>query len=84
MLFLLLSEFNSCIELSKTLRIFGINVSHDTINRILWNEGLNPQENLFNFMKNFITPEYNIFVIDDFVIDKFYSKINRIYLLLLE
>ncbi|MFU8652166.1 hypothetical protein [Methanotorris formicicus] len=25
-------------------------------------------------MKNFITPEYNIFVIDDFVIDKFYSK----------
>ena len=74
MLFLLLSEFNSCIELSKTLRIFGINVSHDTINRILWNEGLNPQEKLFNFVKNFITPEYNIFVIDDFVIDKFYSK----------
>ncbi len=40
-LFLLLSEFNSCIELSKTLHIFGINVSYDTINRILWNEGLN-------------------------------------------
>ena len=74
MLFLLLSEFNSCIELSKTLRIFGINVSHDTINRILWNEGLNPQEKLFNFVKNFITPEYDISVIDDFVIDKFYSK----------
>ena len=73
-LFLLLSEFNSCVELAKTLRIFGINVSHDTINRFLWIEGFNPQENLFNFVKNFITPEYNIFVIDDFVIDKFYSK----------
>ncbi len=73
-LFLLLSEFNSCVELAKTLRIFGINISHDTINRFLWIEGFNPQENLFNFVKNFITPEYNIFVIDDFVIDKFYSK----------
>ncbi len=58
----------------KTLHIFGINVSHDIINRILWNEGFNSQENLFNFIKNFINPEYNIFVIDEFVIDKFYSK----------
>ena len=55
------------MELSKTLRIFGINVSHDTINRILWNKGFNPQEKL--------TPKYNIFVIDEFVIDKFYSKL---------
>jgi len=61
MLFLLLSEFNSCIELSKTLRIFGINVSHDIINRILWNEGFNPQEKLFNFIKNFITPRIQHF-----------------------
>ncbi len=73
-LFLLLSEFNSCVELAKTLRVFGINISHDTINRFLWIEGFNPQENLFNFVQDFITPEYNIFVIDDFVIDKFYSK----------
>ena len=60
MLFLLSSEFNSYIELSKTLCIFGINVSHDTINQILWNEGFNPQEKL--------TPEYNIFVMDEEVV----------------
>ncbi len=48
MLFLLLLGFNSCIEMSKTLHIFGINVSHDIINRILWNKGFNPQEKLFN------------------------------------
>ncbi|XRO75384.1 IS701 family transposase [Methanocaldococcus sp. 28A] len=74
MLFILLSEINSCVELSKTLRIFGIDISHDTINRILWEEGIFPQEKLFNFVKDLITPDYNIVVIDDFVIDKIYSK----------
>jgi len=74
MLFILLSEINSCVELLKTLHIFGINISHDTINRILWDEGCSPQEKLFNYIKDFITPNYNIIVIDDFVIDKIYSK----------
>jgi len=65
MLFMLLSEFNSCVELSKTLSIFGINISHDTINRSIQNEGFSPSENLFNYVKDFITSNYNVIIIDN-------------------
>ena len=62
---MLLSEFNSCVELSKTLSIFGINISHDTINRSIQNEGFSPSENLFNYVKDFThlyIPVGNIYI----------------------
>jgi len=72
--FLLLTNANSCVELSKTLRNLGIDTSHDSVTRFLWNEGISPHKKLFKFVKDFINPSYNIVVIDDFVIDKIYSK----------